>query len=356
LWIDDTIIVADVYDKWTASQIYEDIVDRRTDPAILYKYEYSGWNWNYYQYIDYTDYYMFKIFPMLTNLPRKAKITYLVRNNEGLTQNPTVVLPINILKLSGQNILNTIVRFFPDSNMVSPIITEIPVSTFTYHSNPLHGNYYETSVANASSNNSLSLSYTQTVINSVPIKTHFDASHSENFYQLQLKPIDLFGIPGNKKALFLFDFIDANCNSLNASQLLNQVKSKILSQFTTGDSVNFMFSGFITHSYSNNWISADPVSINNAFSTMNSTWFNTYSNLATLLYDGIQFIKGKNDIGSIVLIASSNTNGASQQANGLITNILSVMGSSDIPIHIIDLNEMNSPQYYIGGQYYYGND
>jgi len=357
LWIDDTIIVADVYDKWTASQIYEDIVDRRTDPAILYRYDnHSGWDWWYYEYFDYTDYYMFKIFPLLTSLPRKAKITYLIRNTEAFSKYPSVALPHNILALSNQSILNTCVRFFPETGMMAPKLNEMPASIFTLHTNPISGNYYETNLSNTNFSNPLTLSYTRSIINLFDVANYTDTQYSENFYQLQVKPGDLFNINENKKALFLFDFIPGNCYSVTSNQLLAQVKSDILSRFSASDSVNFMFSGFITNSYSNSWIPADSASITNAFNSINSSWFNSYSNLLTLLADGIQFIQTHNDIGSIVLIASSGSNGAFQQANAIINNLMSVMGSSNIPIHVVDMNETNSPVYYISDQYYYGNE
>ena len=37
LWVDDQIIQAKILDRWTASQIYESIVNRRRDPSILFK-------------------------------------------------------------------------------------------------------------------------------------------------------------------------------------------------------------------------------------------------------------------------------------------------------------------------------
>lgn len=356
LWIGDTIIVADVYDKWTASQIYEDIVDRRTDPAILYKYEYSGWSWFYYQYIDYTDYYMFKIFPLLNSLPRKAKITYLVKNTDGLTTNPSVALPVNIMKLSYQNILKTRIRLFPETGMTAPVIREVPSSQFVYYNNPLIGNYYEAIVNLNTSLSSLTLAYNQPLSHDINLRTHNDADHNENFYQLQIKPSKLFNLPSDKKALFLFDFVPSNCNSLTASQLLSQLKLKILDQFDASDSVNFMFSGFVTHKYSNSWIPADSLSITQAFNTMSSSWFNSYSNLVTLLNDGVQFIRNNNDIGNIILIASSGNNGAYQQANSLLSDLLNNMGPAEIPVYIIDLIDHNAPTHSIGGQYYYGNE
>ncbi len=356
LWMDDTIIVADVYDKWTASQIYENIVDRRKDPAILYRYNYDIWDWYTYQYMEYTDFYMFKIFPLMTNLPRKAKITYMVRNTESLDKVQSVSLPANILALSNLSILKNRVRFFPANNMSQPVLAENPSGSFTQHTSPITGTYYETDISNLNNNDALTLTYSISNLSSIAISDYVDTVHAENFYQLQVKPGDLFNIPISKKALFLFDFIPGNTLSLSGSDLLTAVKNDILGKFDEYDSVNFMFSGFVTHQCSTSWIPADSVSITNAFNTINSSLFNSYSNLPTLLTDGIQFIQQHNDIGNIILLASSNSNGDFNQANDFIDDMNSIIGTSDIPIYIIDLNETTWPQYSIGNQYFIGNE
>jgi len=39
LWFGDTILEGLIMDRWSASQIYENIVNRRRDPSVLYKKE-----------------------------------------------------------------------------------------------------------------------------------------------------------------------------------------------------------------------------------------------------------------------------------------------------------------------------
>ncbi|MEE9430765.1 MAG: VIT domain-containing protein [Melioribacteraceae bacterium] len=67
LWIGEDIIRGKILDKWTASQIYEDIVQRRKDPSILHKVN--------------ADRYQLRIFPMAGDESRKVKLTYLVPAN-----------------------------------------------------------------------------------------------------------------------------------------------------------------------------------------------------------------------------------------------------------------------------------
>ncbi|HMB93325.1 MAG TPA: VIT domain-containing protein, partial [Rhodothermales bacterium] len=60
LWFNNEILRADIMDVWTASQIYEDIVNRNQDPSILYKR--GGGS------------YELRIFPMAPNETRKVKL------------------------------------------------------------------------------------------------------------------------------------------------------------------------------------------------------------------------------------------------------------------------------------------
>jgi hypothetical protein len=74
LWINGIPKQSEIFDRWTASNIYEQIVNRRKDPSLLVK---NGLNQ-----------YAINIYPLKPNETRKIKITYLT--------------PIN---LSGNNII-----------------------------------------------------------------------------------------------------------------------------------------------------------------------------------------------------------------------------------------------------------
>jgi hypothetical protein len=81
--------------------------------------------------------------------------------------------------------------------------------------------------------------------------------------------------------------------------------------------------------------------------------------LPTLLIDGIAFIKQHGNDGSIILVSSSNAYGDQSPANSLITDFLNSLKGTDVPIHIIDLDDRNYDyyeQHYIGGQYFKGNE
>lgn len=112
LWINGVPVRADVYDRWTASQIYESFVDRRTDPALLVKQS------------D-TDYEL-HIFPMMVNMPRKIKMTFLLPLNKLTGAQSLISLPLNILKLSSCEIGNMQVAVKPQVGLGDPSFLELP--------------------------------------------------------------------------------------------------------------------------------------------------------------------------------------------------------------------------------------
>ena len=87
LWIEGEPEKALILDRWTASAIYEGIVERRRDPSILTK-------------IGPTSYEL-RVYPLTSNMPRKVKITYLVPANWSASQ-VTVPMPVSQLLVGWQ--------------------------------------------------------------------------------------------------------------------------------------------------------------------------------------------------------------------------------------------------------------
>lgn len=359
LWINDSIIRAGMYDKWTASQIYEDIVDRRTDPAILYKYTYYYYDyWYGYYPTVITDLYMFRIFPMLTTLPRKAKITYMIPISDLGSNISQITLPANILQLSYLSTQKLKIKYFPANDLGMPSLAENSSQSFTQGTDPGEGIYYIADIQNPQTYTSLTLECKNTSNDNLFAGIYTDTDHNENFYQLMIEPNRVFGFEQSKKALFLFDYIDSNCNGLNSTQVLDGLKTNLLKHFTASDSFNIMISGIVTTAVSSQWISADSANVEYVFSHLNSGDFNSYSSLPSLLMDGLNFVADNGNNATMVLIASSNSHGAYMQANDLIDDLTSAMDSNKIAIHIVDLDDYNNyyEQEYIGGTTYYGNE
>jgi hypothetical protein len=345
LWINDDPITGDWYDRWTASLIYEGIVRRRIDPAILTKSGSNEFN--------------IKVFPLLTYLKRKIKIRYLTPINNLMTSRPSVPIPYNILKLSSSLPTSVKVAFKEGSNFSGPGILENESVLFAPSQDPDFGNCQSALITDLDSYSSLNLTFSQKETKSINLITYTDSLNGENYYQLSIEHSLEFGSVQNRKALFLVDYIDDNCSAYTKDDLLHSLEFSIRNAFAPGDSFNILFSGMVTTFPEENWVAADSEGISAFFNKLDNSLFNSYSNLPTLLIDGIDFVKKHGNDGSLVLISSSNAYGDPNPANSLITDYMHSLEHTEIPIHIIDLDDRNYDyyeQHYIGGQYFRGNE
>jgi Ca-activated chloride channel family protein len=357
LWVGNTPVQADILDRWTAGLIYENIVKRRTDPAILYKYKANIWSY-YSSTGSSLDLYMFRIFPLMTDMPRKAKITMLLPTADLNTANPYVTLPMNMLKLSYNSISKTTIRYYPEFNMGVPQLVENRSLHFSSGTDPVNGDYYQTTIPSLTSYKSLSLEYENTSFSNTFTGVISDPGSGDKFYQMQVMPSGIFNISDNKKTLILFDYIEDLSSNVKGTELLSELKRIMHNTLKTGDSFNIAFSGMFSNFISSTWIPADYNSIENTLNPIIAnykSYIKSYSSLPTLLFDGIDFIQQHKNKGKIVLISSSNSHGSQNVANGLVTDLLNQMGSNKIPIFVVDLNTSYSG-YNIGGKTFYGNE
>ena len=340
LWINGLPVQANILDRWTASQVYNGIVQRRTDPALLVKQ-------------SATDYEL-RVFPLSVNLPRKIKMVFLIPINN-LTTQPSVYLPLNIVKLSECPISSTRILYKSTQNLGSPFLIESSGSVFTLQNDPDFGSCL---VANLSSPQQLN-SLTMKLTNSSPLN-YFAGIHpnpSGGTYQIEMNPSEIFQMESHKKTVFLIDFIKSN-STISRNEVLQNLKKNILLAFSNGDSINLMFSGLFTINLSNSWLPADTASLNQLFNLVDTTsaYFTNFSNLSALAIDGINFIKTVHRGGNVVLISSSNSYSNSSGANNLANTITNFIGTDTIAINTINLDDQSNSWWGWNNTYYRGND
>jgi len=323
LWFFDLPIQARMLDRWTASMIYEDIVGRREDPVLLLK--------------NSDTYYEMKIFPLMTNMPRRIKLTYMVPLHSLTSNQSFLSLPINFFRLSHCPILRFKVgmRNHPDLN--NPSLIEYPTNTFSPYTDPYFGECLMTELSSIPAN-ALNIKFQHPTYSSEIFAGTTAANESGNgFYQIELNLKEIFSINKPKKTLFLFDFIATN-STISKQEVLSTFKSYIPHYYTTGDSLNIMFGGFYTNTLSPDWVAADSVSLTQFLNSMNTSHLSSSSNLHLLLIDAIQFVRNNGNDAQIFLISSSNNYQNINAANNFVNTILSSMGMPRIPIHIISLD------------------
>jgi hypothetical protein len=340
LWFGKDTIKAVILDRWTASSIYESIVQRRRDPSILFKQS--------------ANQYELRIFPMAGNETRKVKITYLLPVSWN-KYNISTSLPFPILKTSLTLPEKFSVTILDDANWKNPQIPgdeSLVFKSETYE----NGDIYKTvEIPYSKYSNNLKIGF------DTPLKNGFYFSKyksgDEGFYQLALSPSAFLKSSDAKKVAVLVDY-DASNTNLKSREILSMLKEEMQNNLNPADSFNLILSNLNIVRHSDKWVQATHQNIESAFH-IHSDQLSSYSNLAALLANGINFVKDNGNNASILLISNSNQFSDYKVANKLIDDLTGLM-TDKTPVHIADYQSLNYGYYYInkryfGNEYFYSN-
>jgi len=334
LWVNDTLVHAMIIDVNTASLIYEDIVHRlHKDPSILYRRSTTGR-------------YEYRIFPNVGDQSRHAKLSYYTKmtftnGNAQFTFQPTI-LNISVNKSFPRNF-----KFYLNDNFTDiDFGSNPPVKSY---SNDYYGKYLTFNTVSTSLNQTFSYQYDFS-------KPYFSISNridGQEYYFTMFDSKLLISNYVNQKINFLIDY-DLNKTSISAKNLIDQLKSVILSNFNDKDSINIMIGNRNPVNLFNRWVPCNKDTIN---LLIDSTLYNQigyYSYLWDLLYDGITFNANYQGNSSIVLLTSSEYAPTPTTANPLIEYCLQQMGGNSYKITSIDFSDIHYSKYTIGSKDYYG--
>jgi hypothetical protein len=302
LWFGKDTIKAVILDRWTASSIYESIVQRRRDPSILFKQS--------------ANQYELRIFPMAGNETRKVKITYLLPVSWN-KYNISTSLPFPILKTSLTLPEKFNITIIDDANWKNPQIPGDESLVFKSETNE-NGNIYKTvEIPSSKFGNNLKIGF------DTPLKNGFYFSKyksgDEGFYQLALSPSAFLKSSDAKKVAVLVDY-DASNTNLKSREIMSMLKEEMQNNLNSADSFNLIVSNLNIIRHSDKWVQATHQNIESAFH-IHSDQLSSYSNLAALLANGINFVKDNGNNASILLISNSNQFSDYKVANKLIDDL-----------------------------------
>ncbi|MDP1675719.1 MAG: T9SS type A sorting domain-containing protein [Bacteroidota bacterium] len=343
LWIDDnTIMKGLILDRWTASNIYENIVKRRRDPALLMKNSDLQ--------------YSLRIYPMVGTSYRKVKISYFVPANFN-NSNVSAAIPTNIFQLSKNPLQKSTIFYWPSDGFSNPGFREFSngfekAARFDTVSGK---NYFYGEIPASAMNSSVTLT-TNSTVNKVFVGSYENILKTgAGYFQVSFNPATLFNIGTAQKVVFLFEF-DESRSSYSTLSLINSLKSFLLSNFSSKDSFNLIFSGTqIKRIKLSGWIGGDSTSINTQFDLITQNLLQNSSNMQALITDGIDFIRNNGNTGALWLLAGSDKYNSYTTVNPAIQSI-SELVKPTIPIHITDISNWNVGYSYFNNKYYYGND
>lgn len=335
LWVGEDIIQADLIDRWTATQIYEDIVDRRQDPSILFKNGQGR--------------YQLRIYPLFSDGSRKVKITYLMptRWENGMVQ---ADLPIDLLR-TAHTPTDLRVRTFLPTGWTNPTLLSERTDDFVTVTDPTFGTLQE-SVINEEvvwEENPVFQVQAPTE-NGIYLSTYTE--EDENFYQLVYQPSFTEDLRVPRKVLVLVDY-QSNNSTMSEVRVLSEIRRQLSSQLTDADFFNIMVSDVPIYQASSGWLAATDANIINTLLDAEEQLVR-YSNLPNLLNTGIEFAQ-END-GSILLVANSGNFWELETANSLLDDLNAQLDEKEIPIHVSDFHNRNVQYNFFGNQQFAGNE
>lgn len=347
LWIEDEIIKADIIDRWTATGIYEEIVNRRQDPSILYKQS-ATW-------------YQLRIFPMAAHSSRKVKVSYLAPTT-WQWEEVLVQLPYDILAASHIPLDEVEVTVYLDPEWTEPKIKEAETETFQLVNNPELGPHYYMTLPFSEIQNSFTFSVKSPLQDGFYVN-QFEAS---NIYQLAISPAEVFdlGAYNDSKIAFVLSHHPENSFShFNQTHILEQLRQTMFDELSEGDAFNLFFDDDPNDTgLSQEWLPFNWENVSTHFEDLIQNGYEEEGSLFETIFNAVEFIKNNGGDGDVVVISNSQNEGWLLDANPMIEEILDLIGDDPIPIHIIDYQSRNfwyfwwdEGSQWRGNEYFYDN-
>lgn len=336
LWLGDACIKADLIDRWKAGLIYEGIVKRRRDPSILYKN--SSTNYEY------------RIFPMAGASTRKVKLTFMMPLDWSY-KNPLLKLPLNLITVS-KNLPPVEILVLDDKDWLQPSISGNSSTQFVKSQVEGFGDCWKLDLSNTQYTKNTSIELKQKNPSGIYI-SKFEEKPKEGYYQIAFSPKQLFDLNDPRKIAVLVDY-DAMKTYLTIPQIKEQLKTALINNLTQKDSFNIFFSNLKINKLSQNWIVANPDTIESVFRNIPDNVLSVYSNLQNLVFEGVAFAKQGGANASIFLAASSDQLGYNQTANPFVEDLLKEY-DGELPAFYISDFASHPTSYYFSGATYTGN-
>ncbi len=332
LWIEGVPKQAEILDRWTASNIYEEIVNRRKDPSLLVK---NGDNQ-----------YCINVYPMSPNETRKFKITYLTPINWSKNQ-ISCDYPSGIIR-SSATLSDLTVYAYPNGTFNNPALVSSGTA-FKQLSDSAHGNCCEATIPN-SELGTAKITFTDS--NSAAVKLYKYGTDDEGYYQFSFVPSDWVQYDASsKKICYLIDYDNLYVKE-KKQQVISTIFDGIASSLSPKDSFNIIFSNLGLDQAFSSWQPATPENIQKA---QNSAIISDYSNLVQLIAKGVNYLNNNGGSGKIVLITNNSVFEGISKANDIMKD-LNALNSKNLQIDVINYMDSYYNYYWINNNSSYGNE
>ena len=335
LWFEDSILNALIIDRWSASQVYESIVNRRRDPSILYKNSDTR--------------YELRIFPMAAKKSRKVRLSILVPTVWSKEAVSTKFFSENLM-VSTNSIENIDIYLKSSEKWDNPRISGSPDLEFE-QINDDEGNSHHLSLQHSQLAKDMQIEFSSPMRENFYLSIHDNGD--DNFYQLAMYPTGISDMKNPQKVMILIDFENGN-SDLTQKEMLDKLSENLDDLLNEKDSFNIVYHDTELHQLNENWISGDSTSIYHAIETLGEEPFASYGSLATLLASGIELTSDGSE-NKLLLLANSDKMSDLQSANDLIDDLME-LNENDVPIYIGDFQTTNYNYLWGNGVSYRGNE
>jgi len=339
VWFGDSIMSAEVLDKWTAELLFSDVSSAVRNPGLLTqsKADRNG-------QVDYK----LRLYPITRNEKKRFKIQYL------LPGRPTVEsirawLPTSQListKSPGIDSLRIIYKYDDISTEPEIVGTEIiskeysPKDTAWIITIPLEFDQF-----------------VELVLPS-PIKDNYYFStfkqNEEYFYHLAVYPPEVQRQEGPRNILIVIDFNRFNTNGLDGEFLISHLKETVQQAFTEADSINLIVAYDNILQASEKWVSCSEENIDNLFTLAMKRSFPSYSNFQPLTTKAAAFINNQKDSADVFFFSNTDEIGLNADDIDQLADEVIAMFKPGTKLHFIDLENKSGLRYnYETGTGYY---
>ncbi len=348
LWVGEDIIKADVVDFWTASQIYEEIVDRNQDPSLLYQLPNGG--------------YEIRIFPLPEGQSRRIKMSFLLPNSWSESKITTEIL-LPMLQ-STPLYPEEVEIIIPQNNTWQNPVLQIGTTAtdtlqFTSQSSPVYGpvHYLNFPGIELVALEQFNLKTDAPWSGNTWLQTYEEGG--DKFYQLAIKPDwseyyepDTTMTDTTNRVLVLIDRESSKTSiskvelTLDIHPYLLDMQDEITSfglMAAVNDSIKF---------YNDGWSPNNQTNLSTTFTSyMQDT---DESDLEALLTEAINFINAGNPVEKILLFSANDAFVHPLIAEDFLSNIIPLL-PTETPIDIYDFQDLNISTIYDDDQEYIAN-
>lgn len=337
-WVGDSIIQANIMDKWTAELLFNDVSNPVRNPGLLTQSFPNNAGQVAYQ---------LKLFPIMRHEKRRFKIQYL------LPGRPTgdklrIWLPMTQLvsdKTHGIDKLKILYKYGSEPYEPKIIGTDVLSSK-----NITELQAWETDIP-VNFNQFVELELPSPVKNNKPFFSTYTQG-DQSFYHLAVIPPDAPKISRPRKVLFVTDFNRYNTNNVDGDFLLSYLKESLLQAFNENDSINVIAAYDEIVSGGNGWTACSRNGIDGLFEKVMMRSFPSYNNLLPLISRAANFINTQGDSSEVLFLTNTNTINLSDDARDQLADEIVQKFKPGTKIHFMDLDNKGYLRYNYNNGYY----